>query len=61
METIYRVDDCLLSLVHKTYDDKLFGSKVFELLDSKNESGLNIKSMTELSKDLNNISFCTFS
>ena len=60
MEYIYIVDDYLLTLVHKTYDDKLFGSKVFELLESKNESGLNIKSSKELSNDLNNVNFCTF-
>jgi hypothetical protein len=60
MESIYRIDDNLLTLVHKTYDDKLFGKKVFELLESNNESGLNIKSSKELSKDLNKVSFCTF-
>ena len=44
MESIYKVDDYLLTLVHKTYDDELFGLKVFELLERKSESVLNIKS-----------------
>mgnify|MGYP003986362909 CR=1 FL=1 len=60
MESIYRINDNLYKLVHKTYDDDLFGAKVYELLESKNELGLTINSAEDLSKDLNKLSFCTF-
>jgi len=60
MESLYKVDDKILSLVHKSYDDELFGLKVFELLDANNESWLNFKTSDELSNDLKDIKFCTY-
>ena len=60
MKSLYKVDDKILSLVHKSYDDVLFGLKVFELLDDDNKSLLNIKTSEELSNDLKDIKFCTY-
>lgn len=50
------------SLIHKSYDDELFGTKVYELIeDGKNDSVVNhVSELERLKNDLKTIDFCTF-
>ena len=59
MEKCYQVGKKSYYLIHKKYDDDLFKTNVYELLECA-KNNVEKKSEQELKQDLKKINFCTF-
>jgi len=60
MNECYKIGDQKYNLVHKEYDDPLFKTNVYELLETDENNCEKILSETELETKFKEINFCTF-